>query len=648
MLRVVCVSVCPYATQHRAETLGATWSVVAGAAFGGRHSHAMVALPGDVLIVAGGVVAETGLPTSDVWRSDDAAQSWWLQTATASFAPRYGHSAVVLEGSIHILGGFGSDSLETFSDVHRSDDAGRSWTLVSASSDTPWAGRGRFGAVVTPSDAIIIVGGSDGGSTVFTDVWASADGGISWRLVATDAPPRHSFGLATMPGGDIFLYGGANSTAGDTTNNCLRSSDGGVSWSEEASLSALGWMGALGGRALVSNGMLFVIGGQHDSHIPEIYRSLDEGVSFEVQMTGTPTRLFFAAAVLGTGSLVLSGGIAGVTSSDSLVSEMTGAHRWYDQDCSLSARALCGAPPSSTALTVSLPASVGRVVPANAASEPVQIAYAPPVPSITVKGESSLVTTDSVEFEVTWSSPVSALDAFDFTVSWPGSLGERSLIGEGVEWTFTVHLGELPSICPSGFRSSAGLGLCARVIHSAATWETQNAACAPFTLATAASDAEMLFFAELLSNTQDAWYVPAACRSAASKLMAAATIAGSASTVALARLPWSLRGRAATLSTPTSCRGMTACRRAVLLDAGYCTLDTVRSAVLRARWPFHVVTRGASRCARLEPRVSCNRERVFVRSARADSTCCVIGRLACAHRRLGWQRVCAVRCAQES
>ena len=326
MLRVVCVSVCPYATQHRAETLGATWSVVAGAAFGGRHSHAMVALPGDVLIVAGGVVAETGLPTSDVWRSDDAAQSWWLQTATASFAPRYGHSAVVLEGSIHILGGFGSDSLETFSDVHRSDDAGRSWTLVSASSDTPWAGRGRFGAVVTPSDAIIIVGGSDGGSTVFTDVWASADGGISWRLVATDAPPRHSFGLATMPGGDIFLYGGANSTAGDTTNNCLRSSDGGVSWSEEASLSALGWMGALGGRALVSNGMLFVIGGQHDSHIPEIYRSLDEGVSFEVQMTGTPTRLFFAAAVLGTGSLVLSGGIAGVTSSDSLVSEMTGEH----------------------------------------------------------------------------------------------------------------------------------------------------------------------------------------------------------------------------------------------------------------------------------------------------------------------------------
>ena len=53
--------------------------------------------------------------------------------------------------------------------------AGVTWTCVIA--NAPWAARFGHTSVIDAAGAIYVIGGSDGVSTVYGDVWVSTDGG---------------------------------------------------------------------------------------------------------------------------------------------------------------------------------------------------------------------------------------------------------------------------------------------------------------------------------------------------------------------------------------------------------------------------------------------------------------------------------------
>ncbi len=57
----------------------------------------------------------------------------------------------------------------------RASAAGVTWTCRTAKA--PWADRHLHTSVVDAAGAIYVIGGGDGGSGIFNDVWASTDGG---------------------------------------------------------------------------------------------------------------------------------------------------------------------------------------------------------------------------------------------------------------------------------------------------------------------------------------------------------------------------------------------------------------------------------------------------------------------------------------
>jgi len=132
---------------------------------------------------------------NDVWSSTDGIH-WSLLTETASWEGRAGHSVIVFQDSIYLMGGStgnddsivgqGLPARTYFNDVWRSND-GIEWTLLTESASwTPRAGA----ALTVFNDHIYILGGEVGfigmPPPYFNDVWKTQDG-IMWELVTQSA-----------------------------------------------------------------------------------------------------------------------------------------------------------------------------------------------------------------------------------------------------------------------------------------------------------------------------------------------------------------------------------------------------------------------------------------------------------------------------
>ena len=172
---------------------------------------------------------------NDVWKSSDDGATWQEVTAAAPWEPRAGAAVVVKDDYIYMLGGedgFTCDSGDSrcppyFNDVWRTQD-GEDWELVTASAD--WASRPGHVAVVV-DDNLIVFGGfglSDDPSDPFKpsnpiDMWASEDG-INWDLLS--AAPwnatmpeqiKYDFDALVLPDGpggaqSIYTFGGDRET----------------------------------------------------------------------------------------------------------------------------------------------------------------------------------------------------------------------------------------------------------------------------------------------------------------------------------------------------------------------------------------------------------------------------------------------------
>jgi hypothetical protein len=209
--------------------------------------------PGEVTqVTALGIVqpAPSTVPAAD----PSSAMEWTPATEHAQFSDRQGHSTVVFDDSLWVIGGMRAKTPSTyFSEVWRSDD-GITWTLVTP--DAAFGGRAGHRSVVF-DNRIWVIGGRDGKTLdPLNDVWYSADG-ITWTQATASAPfaPRWDFGL-TVFDGRMWVLGGSED--GPTHNDVWYSSDG-VTWTEATPHA--GFSSRMEPSAVTYNGKIWVTGG---------------------------------------------------------------------------------------------------------------------------------------------------------------------------------------------------------------------------------------------------------------------------------------------------------------------------------------------------------------------------------------------------
>ena len=191
---------------------GTTWRQVnASAGWSGRVYHSSVAMPDGSIVLTGGF--GTGGYRNDTWRSTNNGATWTQVNASGGWLAREYHSSVVMpDGSIVLMGGTDNYNHSYLNDVWRSTDNGASWLRVNASAG--WSGRFLQSSVVMPDGSIVLMGGfgSDG---YMNDVWRSTDNGTSWMLVNTGAgwTKRWDHQSVAMPDGSIVLIGGVDGSA---------------------------------------------------------------------------------------------------------------------------------------------------------------------------------------------------------------------------------------------------------------------------------------------------------------------------------------------------------------------------------------------------------------------------------------------------
>ena len=149
----------------------------------------------------------------------------------------------------------------------------------------------------------------------------------------------------------------------------------------------------------------------------------------------------------------------------------------------------------------------------------VAVAAAAPHPSVSLAAtQPNPATSNVVTFDVSFDAAVSGLDAADFGVVGLDtlSLSHRHLTGAGQAWTLTIVVDRAATVsgCPPGYTTpvTAAVGSwvdavtgCYRAIGTAGTWAAQNAACAPYSLATTLSLGE-LAAAALVRNPEKKYW----------------------------------------------------------------------------------------------------------------------------------------------
>ena len=159
-----------------------------------------------------------------VWSSED--NKTWTRVTSAtetggvainSFPVRAFHAAVSFNEDLYVIGGHRMGPNETYSDVWRSKDDGKTWTKIL--DNAPWGKRTGLQAVVFNNEIYIV-----GGTTVYGTVseadpkkliWKSADG-VNWTAVEVNTDKigaRTSFGAAAVTSEDgnkldFVIFGG--------------------------------------------------------------------------------------------------------------------------------------------------------------------------------------------------------------------------------------------------------------------------------------------------------------------------------------------------------------------------------------------------------------------------------------------------------
>ena len=241
---------------------GTEWTIVTDSAPWDRRAYHIVIPMGGCLYLAGGQTFLTFY--NDVWKTCDGS-TWELLTKEANWSARAGLGGTEHNGELVIAGGCYQDGLKRsfLGDVWSSED-GKSWKQLT--SDAPWKARSGL-RLVSFKEELYVIAGEVGFTpdTQLGDIWRSADGGVSWKLV-TASPgfsPRSGHGVVVHPSGSALIL-----VAGWPELHDMWMSANGTSWVE---VSKTVWQCSGSGRndtcgkfdfwMLVHQNKLFTVGG---------------------------------------------------------------------------------------------------------------------------------------------------------------------------------------------------------------------------------------------------------------------------------------------------------------------------------------------------------------------------------------------------
>ncbi len=215
------------------------------------------------------------------------------ETCTAPFAPRAGHSTVVMPDinngnkiTLWVIGGYNANN-ETLTDVWKSVD-GCLWTQVLPTLNLFATNKGAYGFQVgvfeDPNNGMVptmwLTGGQDYLNNFYNNIWKSVDG-INWQYVKVKTSifsGRSEFQIFTMNDPEnnnaktMYVLGGKDG-GGQYLGDLWKSPDG-IHWFGTDISFELGWAGIAGHKAIVVNetnkeldGNLYIVGTTFDGGI---------------------------------------------------------------------------------------------------------------------------------------------------------------------------------------------------------------------------------------------------------------------------------------------------------------------------------------------------------------------------------------------
>lgn len=242
------------------------WTLESAAApWAARSGHSTVVFNSRVWVIGG---KDGGTYYNDVWSSADGV-NWTLETSGAAFSARERHTSVVFSGKIWVLGGTDSSIVSGYyNDVWSSAD-GVNWTQVTSAAG--WAARAGHASVVHDGK-IWVLGGYHGSSTSGNDVWYTSDG-ASWTHAGNAGWYARSEHAAATFDGKMYISGGT--VIGKSTGMAIPgvwASQDGVTWTLE---SLAGTVRSYH-RMLEHAGRLWIVGGfGTNAYLKDVWSSTD-------------------------------------------------------------------------------------------------------------------------------------------------------------------------------------------------------------------------------------------------------------------------------------------------------------------------------------------------------------------------------------
>jgi hypothetical protein len=203
-----------------------------------------------------------------VYRSTNGAT--WREVradkAAGGFGPRYGHTSVVFDKKMWVIGGLNfSGGLNYLDDVWSSTN-GITWEDETKDSSKKFSGRTDHSSIVH-NNKIWVIGGTGGNSKSSNDVWSSEDG-IAWEQEASNARfSIRSSHESVVFDNQMWVVGGFNSGGVSGNNkNDVWSSTNGVSWVE--STATVGFSARRSHAMTVFEDAIWMIGGHEKIGAP--------------------------------------------------------------------------------------------------------------------------------------------------------------------------------------------------------------------------------------------------------------------------------------------------------------------------------------------------------------------------------------------
>lgn len=201
---------------------GINWTeATQSAAFPPRIGHTTLVFNNRMWVIGG---SRSTVPLNDVWYSSDGI-TWTSATDTASFSPRERHSSVVYNNKMWVIGGYDG---QYKNDTWYSSD-GVTWIMATESADFP--ARNAHTSLVFDERMWIIGGFYNCGDIVESknDVWSSSDG-ETWIQETPSADfPQRDYHTSVVYGGKMWVIGGRDDVfayPGGGLNDIWNSADG--------------------------------------------------------------------------------------------------------------------------------------------------------------------------------------------------------------------------------------------------------------------------------------------------------------------------------------------------------------------------------------------------------------------------------------